>query len=139
MIHKFVKFIPPKEELKAGVLYISIDYGTIIHKCCCGCGNEVVTPLSPTDWRMTYNGETITLYPSIGNWNFDCQSHYWIKNNKVIMAGQLSNSEILKGREFDIYSKQKYYSNKVDLPNSELKNSKSKLNWLTRFIAFIKS
>jgi hypothetical protein len=47
------------------------------------CGNEVVTPFSPTDWELTFDGKTISLYPSIGNWSLRCQSHYWITKNKV--------------------------------------------------------
>ncbi len=138
MTHKFVKFIPQKEDLADDVLYISLEYGTIVHKCCCGCGKEVVTPLSPTDWKFTYDGETITLFPSIGNWNFDCQSHYWIKNSKVIMAGKLSKSEIEKGRQYDKYSKQKYFNNKVDPIFPETKNSKEKLNWWSQLKTFFK-
>ncbi|MBK7970270.1 MAG: hypothetical protein IPK08_15745 [Bacteroidetes bacterium] len=64
--HKFVEFIP--DVIEGGVLYISIEYCTAIHKCACGCGNEVVTPLSPTDWEITFNGKTVSLDPSIGNW-----------------------------------------------------------------------
>jgi len=79
--HKFVEFIP--DVLEDGILYISIEYCTAIHKCVCGCGNEVVTPLSPNDWELTFNGKSVSLYPSIGNWNFDCKSHYWIKNSIV--------------------------------------------------------
>ncbi len=62
MIHKFIEFVPT--ELENDVLYISIDYCTAIHKCCCGCGNEVVTPISPTDWKITFDGESISLHPS---------------------------------------------------------------------------
>ncbi|MCA0447324.1 MAG: hypothetical protein LCH54_13955 [Bacteroidetes bacterium] len=82
--HKFVEFIP--DFLEEGVLYVSIEYCTAIHRCVCGCGNEVVTPLSPTDWKITFNGKTISLSPSIGNWNFDCKSHYWIVNNRIRYA-----------------------------------------------------
>lgn len=138
MTHKFAEFIPRKEDLEDDVLYISLEYGTIIHKCCCGCGKEVVTPLSPTDWKLTYDGETITLFPSIGNWNFDCQSHYWIKNSKVIMAGKLSKSEIEKGRQYDKYSKQKYFNNNIDPIFPETKNSKEKLNWWSQLKTFFK-
>jgi hypothetical protein len=81
LVHKFVRSVP--EVLEDGVIYVSVDYATAIHKCCCGCGNEVVTPLSPTDWELTFNGKTISLYPSIGNWNFKCKSHYWITRNTV--------------------------------------------------------
>ena len=69
--HKFVRSIP--KGLKKRTLYISTSYNTVVHECCCGCGEEVVTPVSPTDWRLTYDGKSISLYPSIGNWSFDCQ------------------------------------------------------------------
>lgn len=83
--HKFVDSIP--EKLDDGIIYISLQYCTTIHKCVCGCGNEVVTPLSPNGWNITFNGKTVSLYPSIGNWDFKCESHYWIKENEVIKAG----------------------------------------------------
>lgn len=82
MKHQFVEFIP--DELEDGILYVSITYATVLHKCGCGCGNEVVTPLSPMDWQLTFNGETISLFPSIGNWSFPCRSHYWIRKNEVV-------------------------------------------------------
>ena len=52
--HEFVSYIP--EALYDGVLYVSIPFATVMHRCCCGCGNEVVTPLDPTDWQMTFDG-----------------------------------------------------------------------------------
>lgn len=79
--HKFLEEIP--DYLEDGILYISMQYKTVVHKCACGCGNEVVTPLTPNDWKLIFDGRTITLRPSIGNWNFDCKSHYWITNNAV--------------------------------------------------------
>ena len=82
--HKFVEFIP--EQIEEGVLYISIEYCTVVHKCICGCGNEVVTPLSPTGWELTFNGKTVSLSPSIGNWNFECKSHYFITRNNIRYA-----------------------------------------------------
>jgi len=106
--YKFVEFIP--EKVEDGILYISIEYCTAIHKCVCGCGNEVVTPLSPTDWKLTFDGKTVSLYPSIGNWNFECQSHYWIKKNRVEFADRWSQKEILGGRKSDSNTKNVYYS-----------------------------
>ena len=50
---EFVQAIP--EKLEDGTLYVSMDYATVVHKCCCGCGREVVTPLSPTDWKLTFD------------------------------------------------------------------------------------
>lgn len=110
MINKFVDLIP--NEIEVGVVYISIKYGTVVHKCCCGCENEVVTPLSPTDWELIFNGETISLYPSIGNWSFDCKSHYWIIENRVEWARKWTDEEILSGRRSDYIQKKKHYENK---------------------------
>ena len=32
---------------------------------------------------MYYNGKEISLTPSIGNYEFPCQSHYFIRHNRV--------------------------------------------------------
>ncbi len=77
----FIKYIP--EELAPGVLYVSMEYATVVHLCACGCGEKVVTPLSPTDWNLHYDGRNITLSPSIGNFEFNCMSHYYIRNNRI--------------------------------------------------------
>lgn len=106
--HSFVEYIP--EVIEQGMLYISVDYHTAVHKCVCGCGNEVVTPISPTDWQLTFNGETVTLYPSIGNWAFKCRSHYWIRNNKVIVCESWSDKEIESGRSYNKKKKRQFYS-----------------------------
>ena len=90
-------------------MYVSVKYATAVHNCCCGCENKVVTPLSPTDWKLTFDGETISLFPSIGNWGFKCQSHYWILNNKVKWARKWSEQEIASGRRKDELNKKKYY------------------------------
>ena len=54
--HRFCTHIP--ESLEPGVLYVSMEYATAAHSCCCGCGEEVVTPFTPTDWKMTFNGQS---------------------------------------------------------------------------------
>jgi len=110
LLHKFVKEIP--DHFENGIVYISIDHSTAIHKCCCGCGEEVVTPISPTDWKLTYDGETISLYPSIGNWSFACQSHYWITNSKVEFAPKWTKKQIKNVRKKDGKNKKKYYRKK---------------------------
>lgn len=124
MIHKFVENIP--DNLEEGTIYISIEYGTVIHKCCCGCGKEVVTPLSPTDWQLIFDGETISLYPSIGNWNFDCKSHYWIINNRIKWARKWSKQEIDSNRQKDSLDKKKYYSPEDSFCNKEIQNESNK-------------
>ena len=105
--HKFVEFIP--DTIEEGILYISIEYCTAIHKCICGCGNEVVTPFSPTDWELRFNGKAVSLSPSIGNWSFECRSHYWIKNNKVEFAKSWTEKEIRLGRDNDFERKKEFY------------------------------
>jgi Family of unknown function (DUF6527) len=87
------------ERLEENKLYVSIDYNTVVHRCACGCGEEVVTPLSPTDWKLTYNGETLTLHPSIGNWSFKCRSHYWIRGNHVVWAEDWSDEKVERVRK----------------------------------------
>lgn len=84
MAHRFVDQIP--SPLEDGVIYVSIGFGTVIHKCCCGCGDKVVTPLTPVDWAVVFDGQAISLYPSIGRWDAPCRSHYWIRNNCVIWS-----------------------------------------------------
>ena len=118
--HKFVEAIP--EKLEDCVLYVSIKHNTCIHLCCCGCNNEVVTPLSPNDWKLTYDGETISLSPSIGNWNFKCQSHYWLRNNEVDWARKWSMDEIKENRKHDVKRKRKYFK------------PKKKKKWYSRFL-----
>ena len=122
MQHKFVKNIP--DNLEEDTLYISLDFGTVIHKCCCGCGEEVVTPLSPTDWEINYNGKSVSLYPSIGNWSFKCQSHYWIKHSKVIWAKSWSKEQIKEGRKQDALNKQTYYQEQKEITYSMSRKNK---------------
>jgi hypothetical protein len=94
MRHKFVEYIPSK--IEEDTLYVSIEYDVAKHKCPCGCGSDIVTSLSPARWKLTYDGETVSLYPSIGNWSHECKSHYWITNDKVVWAGQITNNQMDK-------------------------------------------
>lgn len=107
---EFVEFIP--DNVKEGVLYISVHYGTATHMCPSGCGEIVVTPIKPTDWTLIWNGESVSLYPSIGNWGLPCKSHYWIRENKVVWAPKLSTSEIELGRDADTRNKARYFGHK---------------------------
>ncbi|WP_018240835.1 DUF6527 family protein [Ensifer sp. BR816] len=105
--HRFVEHIP--ERLQTGVLYVSMDYATSAHSCCCGCGEEVIVPFTPTDWKMTFDGETISLRPSIGNWTLKCRSHYVIDRNKVIEAGPWSDEQVEAERRRDRAAKERFY------------------------------
>ena len=94
---RFVDTIP--RELEDGILYFAMEYGTVLHKCCCGCGSEVNTPLSPTDWNIKYDGKKVSLSPSIGNWDYPCRSHYWIIENEVVWARSWSQSKVEENRK----------------------------------------
>lgn len=106
--HQFVKNVP--DEIEHGFVYVSIEHATVIHKCCCGCNEEVVTPLSPTDWQLTFDGVSVYLYPSIGNWSSPCQSHYWIKQNGVKWAERWSKEKIDACRQSEFAQREAYYA-----------------------------
>ena len=105
--HEFVEFIP--EDLEQGTIYISIRFATASHLCVCGCGDKVVTPIRPTDWKLIFDGKAISLDPSIGNWSMPCQSHYWIVSNQVRWAPRWSQKQIDRGRSRDRLAKDKYF------------------------------
>ena len=127
MQHRFVEIIP--DAVEDDVLYISLKYCAAIHKCVCGCGNEVVTPISPTDWKLIFDGKTVSLSPSIGNWSFNCQSHYWIKRNEIVYAREWDKEEIQFGRTNDEKRKAKYYNKENESVSSVTKRPKKKKRW----------
>lgn len=90
--HEFVDFIP--REMEEDKLYIAIEFATASHRCFCGCGSEVVTPLSPAGWQLTFDGETVSLTPSVGSWSLPCKSHYIIRKDTIVWAGLISDAEI---------------------------------------------
>ncbi|MEV4748920.1 DUF6527 family protein [Streptosporangium sp. NPDC049248] len=96
---EFIESFPP--EMMRGVLYVSIPYATCGHLCACGCGQEIVTPLSPAQWALTYDGQNASLRPSIGNWGLPCRSHYWIKEGVVRWSRRYTADEIADNRTRD--------------------------------------
>lgn len=112
--HTLVNQIP--EELEDGVLYVSMQFGTVVHKCACGCGEEVVTPLGPAEWQLTYDGKTISLAPSIGNWGFPCRSHYWIERNNVRWARGFTSIEVSEVRHRAKTRRENYYTDEIVEP-----------------------
>jgi hypothetical protein len=90
--HSFVDEIP--DQLEGGILYAALNHRTTIHLCCCGCKNEVVLPLNPVEWKLTFDGESVSMNPSVGNWHFPCRSHYWIRNGRIQWAAQWTDEQI---------------------------------------------
>jgi hypothetical protein len=109
--HEFVEFIPPA--LAEGVIYVSTTYSTAIHLCACGCGNKVVTPISPAEWQLSFDGDSISLTPSIGNWEFPCRSHYWIRRNKIRWEAAWTGHKIEAGRLRDAEDMGEYFAGRA--------------------------
>lgn len=57
---RFVTSFP--RELEPGVLYVSATFSTTAHACACGCGREVIAPLSPAQWVLAFDG-SVSLRP----------------------------------------------------------------------------
>ena len=110
MAHAFVPRVP--ERLEAGTLYVSIETTTMVHLCACGCGREVVTPLSPVGWQVTFDGETVSLHPSIGNWDFPCRSHYWIDRGRVLRARSWDHEEVAEHDASEARARVAYFANR---------------------------
>jgi len=98
VVAEFVESFP--SQLEPGVLYVSAAFSTAAHLCACGCGREVVTPLSPAQWTFTFDGRA-SIRPSIGNWALPCKSHYIIHRGQIRWERSLSEPDIRRNREAD--------------------------------------
>lgn len=96
---EFVSEIP--ETLEGGVLYVCQECSVALHNCACGCGEEVTTPLVPTEYSLTMEDGGPSIWPSIGNHDFACGSHYIIRRGVILWAGKMSRRAIEAGREKD--------------------------------------
>lgn len=134
--HKFVKAFPDK--LDNGILYVSMEFGTAAHRCFCGCGCEVYTGFSPRDWSMKFNGEAVSISPSIGNWSFACQSHYILDGGRVHWADRWSRERIELGRLLDRERKDRHYKRDPIASSSTLPNKPdSRPGVLARFARWL--
>lgn len=111
----YVQYVPPADSIKQGELYISQEFQTAVHKCYCGCGEEVVTPLNPAQWRFSEKDGKVSLYPSIGNWSYQCQSHYFIKDNQILWASAFTEAAIRRVQAND----QRAIENYIAAKNAE--------------------
>jgi hypothetical protein len=74
---------------------------------------------------MTFDGETVSLNPSIGNWSLPCKSHYWIRKGQIRWARTFNDSEIAAVRLRD--KRDHDASGKKDFKKTEMtKRSKKK-------------
>jgi len=105
-----VNYLPT--ELEPGILYVSKKYGVAGHLCPCGCGNKIILPLGSTEWHLTIRKGKPTLYPSLGNWQLSCKSHYWIINGEIEWSYQWSEEQIKIGWESEDL-RRKFYFDKL--------------------------
>lgn len=90
---KFVDTIPRADSVKEDCLYISVKYNMTTHQCACGCGTIVPLPISPADWSLAYDGEHVSLNPSVGNGALACRSHYFIRDNQIVWLPKMSEEQ----------------------------------------------
>jgi hypothetical protein len=105
-----VTYLP--NDLEPGILYVSKKYGVAGHLCPCGCGNKIITPLGSTEWHLIIDKGKLSLYPSIGNWQLPCKSHYWILNGEIEWSYQWSEEQIKAGWESEDL-RRKFYFDKL--------------------------
>jgi hypothetical protein len=109
--HEFVNLIP--DELVEGTLYVSIPYAIAVHKCMSGCGLDVVTPLSPTDWELISDGETVSLF-TLG-WKLELALRVPLLDTtgSRAVAPRWSREEIARGRARDAAAKESYFATRL--------------------------
>lgn len=110
----YVTFIPPLKEMRKAELYISCEYSTASHLCCCGCGREVVTPLNPAKWSLSFQDGRVTMCPSIGSWQLPCKSHYFFKDNLVVWMPEYSQEEIRDVQRIDDMAVKNYFAERIN-------------------------
>jgi Family of unknown function (DUF6527) len=101
------------DEISSGILYVSDEYEIACHRCACGCGSLVYTPLGSTEWRFCADNGKPSLKPSIGNWALPCRSHYWISKGRVVWAGDWSDDQVRSGRDAEAECRDDYYQKKA--------------------------
>lgn len=108
------------ENLEDGILYVSPSCRVALHNCACGCGEEVSTPLVPTEYELLMDGDKASIWPSIGNHDYPCRSHYVIELGRIVWAGQMTREQIERGRAYDRLLKR----------GRKPKGIKALLNWI---------
>ena len=73
----------PRDDFRQDTLYISMKFRMVALKCPCGCGFVSYLSLSPDGRKLEFDGEHITLKPSVGS-KRPCGSHYHIVRNEVV-------------------------------------------------------
>lgn len=128
--HQFVESIP--KELEPRRLYVSIRYRTTAHLCMCGCGNKVVHPLRPNRWSLSYDGTTVSIAPSIANDGLPCNSHYWIRRDRVEWYRPLTDRQkaFARSRDAGLLAAMESHEGEVPTERADLKHRRKWRSWL---------
>ena len=105
---RHVEYMP--KQLEPGILYVSRKFGAAAHLCACGCGAKIRTPLDPTEWSLQETASGPSLWPSVGNWQQACQSHYIIEDGKIIWTDKWTPEQIAAGRRGEEERRKAYYA-----------------------------
>jgi hypothetical protein len=105
--HQFTNLIP--DQLEEGVVHISVQYRVAVHLCPCGCRDRVVTPFSPVQWSLLFDGETVSLNPSIAG--VHCNAHYFITGSRVRWVRPLTQREREAASHRDAAAAAAWYQN----------------------------
>lgn len=122
--------------LEPGTLYVSEKFEFTAHLCACGCGSKIRIPLGPTEWEFMDTKGGPTLFPSVGNWQQKCQSHYWITKGEIRWAPKWSPQEIAEGRRREEERREAYYEELYREPKGLVGRF---WDWLKGVIPFRKS
>lgn len=95
---KLVEVDSMPRELEPNILYYSERFGTASHLCACGCGAKIRTPIDVNEWSIVKTEQGPTLHPSVGNWQKECKSHYYIRKGKIVWCGAWTEKQIQEGR-----------------------------------------
>jgi hypothetical protein len=105
------------DKFDEGVLYVSKEFGIAGHLCACGCENKVFTPIDVTEWDIKINNGKVSMWPSIGNGQLPCKSHYLILNDNIIWLNNINYQQYLRNLNSAHEARKKYYK--------EMDNNKS--------------
>jgi len=105
-----VEYMP--KQLEPGILYVSEKFGAVAHLCACGCGAKIRTPLGATEWAFAEKSSGPSLWPSIGNWQQSCKSHYIIDSGEIIWCGTWTPDQIMAGRRAEEARRKAYFDAK---------------------------
>jgi hypothetical protein len=106
------------EALEEGVVYVSEEYEVAALNCACGCGHKITLLLDDGHEIRDVEGMP-NVWPSIGVWDAQCRSHFFIRNGEVLWAEHWSEEKIQAAMERQL--------------ERHISSTKAREPWYTRF------